>query len=107
MCYTDRVHLLPKGLPARGLVLWTGCPNCRTLVTKIGQPLYTKLDRRGLIYYTEGPPAAQRGFPAYVSVRPGQRLELDGGIKVPVLLNGKTRPVYGPSVAQVRGLLVG
>ena len=45
----------------RGLVLWTGCPNCRKLVTELGQPLYRKLDRQNLVYYTDGPPAAQAG----------------------------------------------
>lgn len=105
MCHTtyhDRVKLLPNGLPARGLVLWTGCPNCRTLVTRLGQPLYAKLDRQNLVYFTEGPPAAQQGFPAYVSVR--SELELDGDIKVPVLLDDDI-PTYSPTVEQVRQLL--
>lgn len=106
MCHTqdyhDRAPLLPKGVPKRGLVLWTGCPNCRKLVTEIGQPLYTKLDRLNLVYYTNGTPAAQAGFPAYAHDR--QHLNLDGGLRVPALFLGGT-PIYGPTVQQVRQLL--
>ena len=106
MCHTeyyDRTTLLPKGVPDRGLVLWTGCPNCRKLVTEIGQPLYTKLDRQNLVYYTDGPAAAQQGFPAYAHDR--QHLNLQGGLKVPALFLGGGKPVYGPTVPQVRQLL--
>jgi hypothetical protein len=101
--YYDRASMLPTGLPDRGLVLWTGCHNCRRLVTEMGQPLYTKLDRQGLIYYTDGPPAGTAGFPAYAHDR--QHLKLSSGIRVPALFQRKGEPVYGPSVEQVRMLL--
>jgi hypothetical protein len=107
MCYSsvyrDRSPLLPTGLPARGLVLWTGCPNCRKLVTELGQPLYRKLDQMNLVYYTDGPPAAQAGFPAYAHDR--QHLRLSSGLRVPALFNNATQPVYGPTVSEVRQLL--
>lgn len=103
MCYADRTSMLPTGLPDRGLVLWTGCPNCRRLVTELGQPLYAKLDRRNLVYYTDGPPAGTAGFPAYAHDR--QHLKLSSGLKVPALLNGGAQPVYGPTVEEVRRLL--
>ena len=96
--------MLPSGLPDTGLVLWTGCPNCRRLVTEIGQPLYRRLDDRGLVYYTDGPPAATAGFPGYAHDR--QHLKLSAGLKVPALFRGKGQePIYAPSVGQVRQLL--
>ena len=106
MCHTeyyDRTALLPRGVPTRGLVLWTGCPNCRKLVTEMGQPLYKKLDKRNLVYYTDGPPAGQRGFPAYAYDR--QHLKLEGGLRVPALFLENGEPVYGPTVTEVRRLL--
>ena len=84
-------------------MLWTGCPNCRRFVTEIGQPLYSKLDKRGLVYYTDGPPAAAAGFPQYAHDR--QHLKLSSGLKVPALFLRKGEPFYGPSVQQVRMLL--
>ena len=68
-------------------------------MTEIGQPLYTKLDRQNLVYYTDGPAAAQQGFPAYAHDR--QHLNLQGGLKVPALFLGNGKPVYGPTVPQV------
>jgi hypothetical protein len=105
MCHTeyyDRTAMLPTGLPEKGLVLWTGCPNCRRLVTEMGQPLYSKLDTRGLVYYTDGPPAATAGFPKYAHDR--QHLQLSAGLRVPALFLSKDEPIYGPSVRQVRQL---
>lgn len=101
--YQDRTSLLPRGCPGRGLVLWTGCPNCRTLVTRMGQPLYAALDSRNLVYYTDGPPAVQMGFPAYAHDR--QHLKLDAGLKVPVLFLEADSPIYGPTAEQIRQLL--